>query len=247
MLRRLRLGLEHKWNPRILLTAASLEVVVAAGAIGGAVAPNLADWESFDYLAHRAWKISLLGVVESLAAVYGLVGMWRIYAELRTTLRAGRIGLGHLERYRELQGKLQLLIGVLGATLGLVILAVGAERNAVDAYGKRLCGPGGSCDTHFPSEYVLVYGFYFTALLAFAYAPVQLALVTLGRRMREAAAPTADLLKPGADVAAWQGKRAALDEILDLKTGTASSFRAALAVLTPLIGSLTGLLFGTGG
>jgi ATP phosphoribosyltransferase len=37
-----------------------------------------------------------------------------------------------------------------------------------------------------------------------------------------------------------------LDDLLDLELGTLGNLRAGLAILTPLIGSLTGLLIGTG-
>jgi hypothetical protein len=90
---------------------------------------------------------------------------------------------------------------------------------------------------------VLVYGFYFTALLGFAYVPVGLALLDVGRRIRASVAPVADAMAPNADIGAWQEKRSKLGEILDLDLGTATSFRTAIAILTPVLGSLTGLLF----
>jgi hypothetical protein len=247
-------GLGHRGQWRIWGSATAMFAVALGGALVGTIVPDVLGWESFSYLHGRPWKISLLSLFGCLVAVYGLVGMWRIYYELRPK-RDESVSLAYLPTYLKLHDKLQQLITVVGGALGLVVLAAAAERNAAQAFEKKICPQpdllhrllpalgGGGCDAHFPYEFVLVYGFYFTALLGFAYVPVGLALQDVGRKMRASSAPVDDVLGENPDVPGWKAKREALTDILDLDVGTATSFRTAIAILTPVIGSLTGLLF----
>lgn len=257
VLLRIGKGLGHGGEARIWASAAAMFLIALSGVLFGAIVPDVRGWDSFGYLPGRPWKISLLGLFGCLVAVYGLFQMWQIYFELKE--KREDVDLTDLPRYLKLHDKLQQLITLLGGALGLVVLAAAAERNAALAFEKQICPKpdllhrllpqlgGGGCDAHFPYEFVLVYGFYFTALLGFAYTPVGLALLDVGRKMRASAAPVSEIFPrspPGApDIAAWNAKRSALDDILDLKAGTATSFRTAVAILTPVIGSLTGLLF----
>jgi hypothetical protein len=252
---RIQKGLGHAREWRVVATSAAVFLFALAGGLAGAIIPDVKGWSSFDYLHGRPWKISLLSFVGAVVAVYGMVGMWRIYYELRSK-RDLPVTIRYLATYVKLHGKLQQLITVLGGALGLVVLAAAAERNAAHSWDARVCphglavrvlhelGAGGAgCGGKFPYEFVLVYGFYFTALLGFAYVPVGLALLDVGRRIRASTTPISDAVKDGANLSAWQDKRSKLSEILDLDLGTTTSFRTAIAILTPLIGSLTGLLF----
>jgi hypothetical protein len=163
---RIRQGLRHARQGRFVVTAILMWLIVMGGVAGGAFAPAAAHWRSYRYLPDRQWKILLLGGLIALAAVYGLVGIWRIYAELKEKLRQGAVGLRYVDRYLELREKLQLQLVTIGGALGLVILTTGAERNAVQSYGGRFClspdvlqrilHESPSCDTHFPAEFVLV-------------------------------------------------------------------------------------------
>jgi hypothetical protein len=253
----LRSDLEHCRERRILVAGGTLWVLVLGGVVAGAFGPQWAHWHSFEYLDDRGARITILGAIGSLVAMYGVTAIWAIYWKLKAMLQAGNLGLDHVHLYLSLQDKLQQLLLIIGSALGLTILTVGAERNAVITWATTpprcasrspletfVLGPV-SCDTHFPPEYMLVYGFFFTVLLAVAYAPAQFALADVGRRIRDSAASLDSLTAQ--NVAGRQAERTALDELLDLKLGTFGSFRAALAILTPLIGSLTGLLFHTGG
>jgi hypothetical protein len=250
-----RKGLAHLWEKRIVVAGAVLWLFALVGAGIGAYGPDHGDWGSFEYVDHRTIKIGILGAAGSAVAMYGVLGLWAVYRELKEKLGQGGIGLDYLGRYIVLQEKLQALLVIVGSLLGLTIFAVAAERNAVLAWGDPDCptqtplqkfvfGPA-HCETHFPPEYMLIYGFFFTTLLAFAYAPAQLALVSAGRRIRDSAAPL-DNLAPDA-IVERHARREALESLLDLKLGTFGSFRSGLAILTPLLGSLTAVLFGAGG
>lgn len=246
------LGQRVFW-PTLAMTAGVL-AVLALGAVG----PDVESWRAYDFVPQRSSKIAFLGLLGSMIALYGVVGMWRIYFRAKDGLRKTGEESKDVDGYLALHENLQLFLVILGALLGLTILAAAAERNLVLGYhDKVLCpepnavrralGLVPKCESaHFPPEYLLLYGFAFTTLLAFAYLPVQSTLVAYGRRIREAFAPTQCLQEAHADVRAWHDKRDALDEILQLKVGAGANFRATIAILTPLVGALTSLLFKAG-
>lgn len=224
----------------IVGTTVVMAVAILSVALTGALAPSLVPYDAFHAVHWRAAKITAAGLLGTAFALYALVGMWRIYGRVKTKLgEENSSGLDEVDTYLGLHENLQLLLVILGAMLGLTILAAAAERNVVTSYA-------GSQEehSHFPPEVVLVYGFLFTTLLAFAYIPVQSALAAYGRRIREEAWPTRKLTRLNASK--WQSERATLDEILQLKVGAGANFRATIAVLTPLIGALTTLLFNKG-
>jgi hypothetical protein len=252
----IRRGLDRLWARDIVVAAFFFCLVVLIGVFGGALGPHWAGWDDvkdpYGYLDHRWLRISILGIVGTLVAMYGVLAIWAIYRELKAMLLRGNLGLGDVDDYLALQDKLQLLLVILGGALGLTILAVGAERNAILEWTQRNCPTRSpvvefvlgtpSCPSHFPPEFMLIYGFFFTALLALAYIPAQLALASVGRRIRDTVASLEGL--NAHNLAGRRAKRDALESLLDLKVGTAASFRSGLAILTPLIGSLTALLFG---
>jgi hypothetical protein len=249
LVREIRRGLRRA-DRRIAFAVVVMAIFVGLGVLAGAFVPAHYHWHSYGYLEHRRWKIAILGVFGAAVALYGFETMWKIYRELD---KRRREPVGPLDeeipRYLWLHDRLQQLIVLLGGAVGLATLAAGAERRVVGKWfecdatpfqsflGADHCRP-----LNFPAEYVLLYGFYFTTLLALAYGPVHLTLMAVGRRLRAVA--LADV--PVTDIETWQSKRSALNAVLDLDIATATSFRAALAILTPLIASLTGLLFGSG-
>jgi hypothetical protein len=252
----IRRGLDRLWARGIVVAAVFFCFVVLVGVFGGALGPHWAHWDDvqdpYGYLDHRWLRISILGIVGTLVAMYGVLAIWAIYRQLKAMLQRGNLGLGDVDDYLALQDKLQRLLVILGSALGLTILTVGAERNAILAWTARNCPTRSpvvefvlgkaSCPSRFPPEFMLIYGFFFTALLALAYTPAQLALVSVGRRIRDSVASLEGL--NARNLADRRAEREALESLLDLKVGTAASFRSGLAILTPLIGSLTALLFG---
>jgi hypothetical protein len=249
LIRQIRRGL-HPADRRILVAALVMLGFALLGVLAGAFVPAYFHWHSYGYLTHRRWKIAILGALGASVSVYGFQAMWKIYRELDDRRRSTELEELDVEipRYLWLRDKLQQLIVLLGGAVGLATLAAAAERRAVEKWFscdatplQTFLGIGHCQPTNFPSQYVLLYGFYFTTLLALAYGPVHLMLMAVGRRLRAEALKDIGL----DDFEKWQSKRSALNSVLDLDIATATSFRAALAILTPLIASATGLLFGT--
>jgi hypothetical protein len=163
--------------------------------------------------------------------VGAIIGVWLVGFAFRELSRDRFPSARTLTHFLQLRDELNVLLAIVGAIVGLGTLATGALRNAVVAVGVR-----------FPSQYVLIFGLYYSALIALAYAPSYVAMRAAGEAIRERSAPLVSPLDPTfADVVA---KRKTLDELMQLNLSATSSFKAGVAILTPLAGSLVALLIG---
>jgi hypothetical protein len=218
-------------------------VALAGAAIVFAFAKNtlpehLARYPETFPLSHYQSKI---GVVVALVLAMGLAGVCGIWI---AGLRADRLFRGdadvadELADFLHLRRTLTMLLGCVATGIGLATLATGALRQAVLAM-NGLLAPGETAFA-FDQQYVLLYGLVFTGLLAVAYAPSFLALKDAGNRLREATLP---LLPPG-DPAFGErvDARKRLDDFLEVSLSATASFRATVAILTPLASALVGLL-----
>ena len=123
--------------------------------------------------------------------------------------------------------------------IGAAVLATGGLRNAVLAYSAS---PGAHA-VDFPREFVLMYGIFYSAVLALVYVPTYARLSEVGRAIRDRSLPAPEMTDQS-----WTRRyeaRTRADEFLQLGLSTSQSFRAGVAILTPLAGSLLGLLIGT--
>jgi hypothetical protein len=120
----------------------------------------------------------------------------------------------------------------LGALIGGITLATGALRNAATAIegNKQII----------PPEVVLVYGAYFTVLVALVYAPTYVTLQTTGRNLQDSVLP---MPSPASqEWETWCKKRQGLEEVLRLEKGGTQSFQTSFAILAPLAGSIISIL-----
>jgi hypothetical protein len=151
-------------------------------------------------------------------------GLKRLSAEELATEKA-------LETFLALQDNLHRFLGTFGAILGLIVLSTGAQRQAVLAYAPH---------TEYDSELVLVYGFFFSILVAAVYLPTYLTLARVGNDIRDAFYPAVPPTSPE-----WEDRTAKRDKlggVLELQVGPLSRFKASAAILTPLVGSLIALV-----
>lgn len=181
-------------------------------------------------LEQHSLKIAVvvaIGLVIGFAAIAGIWATAMLLNRLRPENPPTR---EDLERFLALRRDLTSLLAVAGALIGLATLATGALRLAVLATDRL----------QFASEYVVAYGLFFTGLLAIGFAPAFLAMRGAGARLRDSAHP---LSAPNdADFAEVIARRAALDVVLETNLSASATFKAGVAILTPLAGSLLGLV-----
>lgn len=184
-----------------------------------------------NYMPGHEVKVSLLSLVGLLVSLVAALGVWFVRGGLMQ-LAAKDLGTEKaLSTFLALQSELRRFLGTLGAILGLLILATSAQREALLEYK-----PGYEYDY----ELILVYGLSFSILVAAIYLPTHLTLAQVGNRIRDSFFPAVPPSSPE-----WEdrtAKREKLGSLLELEVGPLGGFKAGVAILTPLFGSLIGLL-----
>ena len=189
-------------------------------------------------LAYHTVKMPLISVVGSIVGTLAIVGIWLVQAALeRMRLRIEiESGEGHTKEIKEflsLQTTLERCLLAAGIIIGAATLATGGLRNATLAYEKTAT---------FPREYVLLYGMFFSGLLALIYAPVYASLSAVRACLYDAIIPVP--VTPPDSWSSWHSNRKAVGELLQVQSGPITSFTNGVSVLTPLIGSLVAILLG---
>jgi hypothetical protein len=225
-----RLRIHWRGNQREILESLGLLAAATwAGVLGGSLAEKFPS-----YLPHHTAKLLVLSGFGWLAGSVAATGIWLVHGALKEML-ARSPQEGDLEELLDLRETLQRFLFVSGSIIGLAILGAGAERNMIAAFVGDSTKPTG-----FPIEFVLIYGCFFSAILALVYFPTQLTLTRTCRVVRDHYAPL-----PNPSDATWAAiwqKRTLLDDALSMKVGASGSFKAGVTILTPLLGSVTGLL-----
>jgi hypothetical protein len=184
-------------------------------------------------LRHHTEKIDLIAGCGFLVGLVAIAGIWLTGMAFRPLARDGAPTAATLRAFLQQRNDLNTLLAIVGAIVGLGTLATGALRNAIVAVHIA-----------FPSVYVLIFGLYYSGLIALAYAPSYLAMKAAGERIRDKGAElVAPCDKTFVEVIA---KRRALEDLLQLNLSASASFKAGVAILTPLAGSLVALLIGKG-
>jgi len=215
--------------------AGSREVVWATAALAlvglvVAVLPPLTG-ELPDTIPNRGLKTFILNVVAFALAIYAARAMWFAVAELRALGSSRAAGLDALLLHRRLRGELQLLLRVLGALVTLAVIASAALR----AFTASV-DPDGAL----PAQAVVLYGVTLSLVLALIYVPAHQTMLASGGALRERIAP---LLPPGdPGFEGRLGLRDRIDSFLGLDVAATVSLRAAIAILSPLLGSLVSLV-----
>jgi hypothetical protein len=230
-LRELKRHLVEKWV-EILMTS-----VVFAIVFGIPFVIRSKPEFKFEFpLNHHHVKIGILGFIGFIIALSTAIGIWVVHVALRNIFMREEPGERHIVGFLQYRDYLQRFLSIAGAILGLTTLATGALRNALITYGVD--------PTYFPSELVLGYGLYYSALLALTYAPTYASMIRVGRLIRDALCPL-----PSSDTQAWRdwySNRRILDDMLKLQIGARESLPAGVAILAPLGGSVLSVLLGGG-
>jgi hypothetical protein len=209
------------------------------------IVPPLTSGPATPLPGHR-YKITAFIVLAFVAAAPWIIATWRTgtlarrftekaradatgwVAELAGAVKpAAAHPFDGYHRLRELLGHAVTILSVIVAG---ITLTTGALRLAVTSSDKH---------ADFPVASVLVYGGFFSLLLALVYLPVQLRLLELGRHLRDWAAPVTARDE-------WHGerfkRRGDAETQLGLTAGPVASMQAGLAILAPLATGLVGAL-----
>jgi hypothetical protein len=187
------------------------------------------------FLPHLTWKVRGLTIAALLVALVAATSVWVIRGRLEQLLDK-RPTKADLAAYSEMRADLDRLLAYLGAVVGLAVLSSAAMRNVVrDVLPSEL--------DSFHAEAVILYGLVLSLILAGVYLPTFAVARAVGARFRDELAPFPE---PSALDEGFE-KRKRLDDALGLTVSATASFRAAVAILSPLLGGLASLLPKIGG
>lgn len=192
------------------------------------VAGGIARLRNPYVMSGQSWKIPLLHLVAGAAAVPFFVVLKRV--QLCAAEEVGwSTTAGDIERIHILRGYLRSATASLGAIITLAVVATGALRQAVEAAAL----------TPLPDTFVVVYGAWFTGVLAAIYLYVSTALDARARTILERAAPLPDPSPAAAEAfSASTSLRRELSAELELGGDARKNLEGLIAVLSPLAGAL---------
>ncbi|MFE9097260.1 hypothetical protein [Streptomyces sp. NPDC007264] len=192
------------------------------------------------------WRMTVLVVLGQLCALPALLGLWDVQARLVELARNRRMpgttvtvtaptsaplptdvpadGLRTLERLWKDTMKYLTCAALIIST---AVINTGALRNSLLAHEKRTPG----FDVDFPAGHVLLYGAFFSVLVAMIFLPVMLQWRAMAHRLVETAfpLPSPDRLTPE-----WLERRSALVSFLRLDLSLSKLLSPALGILAPL-------------
>jgi hypothetical protein len=246
-------SLRRQWSARSFLSSEVLLSIFAIAAIAAAfVVVSQRTKHSPEYIPGHTWRLITLTTAGLVVGLVAASGIWLARAGLR------RLGQQPSSAESEKAAALRLFLickddldrflGALGAILGLLVLTTAAHRQMVLAYVTYAAyhkqpGPTGLINpihTDYGFQLVLLYGLFFTILVAAVYLPTHLTRIRVGDRIRDAYFPA---LLP--DSPEWISRSASRDQlagVLGLRDGPLSQFKAVVPIVTPLIAALIGLL-----
>lgn len=179
----------------------------------------------------QTWKIALLHILGGVGAAPLFVAMKRIQLSAIDD-RLWSATRRDIEHMRVLRRHLRTVTAALGMTVAFAVISSGALRAAVDAAGRGAL----------PASFIVIYGAWFTGVLAAVYLHAFTALERRGHSIMEKAAPLPDPDPASAEVfAKTAGLRSVLSQELELGGDPRKNLEGLIAVLSPLIGGLLSL------
>jgi hypothetical protein len=187
-------------------------------------------------LAYQTLKMPLISFIGSIAGTLAIVGIWLVQAaseRMECRLESGAEHTKEVKIFLDLQTKLERFLLAAGIIIGAATLATGGLRNATLAYEKT---------APFPRENVLLYGMFFSGLLALIYVPAYASLSAVRSALHDAMVPIPET--PPDSWNGWYSDRKAVGELLQVQSGPIASFTNGVSILTPLAASLVAILLG---
>lgn len=193
-------------------------------------------------LPGQGWKVPLLHLVGAVAMLPFLVGLkWTQLA--CDDEKAWSTTAADIERLQQLRRFLRTATASIGVVIALALVSTGILREAVEAADFSAVDPNGANHNPLPQSFVIVYGAWLTGVLAAIYLYVFAALDGRGRSIIDAAAPLLDPKLETSEAFATRTKlRRELAEQLEVGGDPRKNLEGLVAVFTPLIAALLGLV-----
>jgi hypothetical protein len=172
---------------------------------------------------HLRAKIDVLSVFPVIIALAGGLGIWLVHIGLDREFDTRRATEKAVDCYLWLRDQLRTLLFAEAALLSVTVLGTGGLRSAILAWNPK---------ADFESTWIVLYGAFFSVLLALAYLPTHVRLMAVGHQLRDqlvAARPA-----PEGGWKAWHEERDALGDYLELQAPGTPAVRAFATVLSPL-------------
>jgi hypothetical protein len=216
----------HETVSFLVFVYGAIVLLLVLGAMAGLASPTV--------LQGQQWKNVVLHIVAGVAIFPFLVALKRIQLcaaeDASWSATARDVELVHVLR-RDLRSATMCL----GAIVALAVVSTGALRTAVAAAQLRAL----------PETFVLLYGGWFTGILAGIYVYVFGAVEARARWIVDRAAPYENRdLASGREEDATRRLRTALSEELELGGDPRKNLEGLVAVFSPLIGALLSRLGG---
>lgn len=192
------------------------------------------------------FKLVAIGVVGVLVAAVHAFGILCVHAQLIDWRRRSAPGEtvcspSRLEkdtrRFLQLRSQVRLFLGFAATIIGIATLSTGALREVVNE------GALTSAD-RFPASLAMAYGLHFSALLAAVYLPAQFTLNSIGELLAERLVTQS--LGKRARWKEWTDEQRAVRTYLGLEDNALDVLRDGIAMLAPLMASLSSLLLSHG-
>ncbi|HSK15246.1 MAG TPA: hypothetical protein VK915_03665 [Gaiellaceae bacterium] len=211
------------------VNAATVTLLILAVVIGP-LPPLLGLRDPADTIPNHTVKRALINAAGLALALYAIRAMWYLAMKTRTLASPGQADEA-VVLHQQARGDLQILLGILGALVTLAVISAAALRGLtlrVDA------------DEALPPELVIIDGIVLSFLLGLIYVPAYLTLQQAGQRLRDEIAPMPPISNPAFGERLDQRSR--LDALFGLDISPTMSLRSSVAILSPLLGSLTSLI-----
>ncbi|MFE8602532.1 hypothetical protein [Archangium violaceum] len=220
-----------------------------------ALSPTLLGWATGEFsggvfrgfslathLPYHTGKIRTLSICGGLIASLQLLGAFCVQARLG---RLATAPSGNFERdateFLVLRDKLKRFVLFVSLGVGAATLSTGALRNLVNGYVALQAKPlPPNAPLPISIEVVLAYGLFWTLLLGLAFLPVHLTLASAAQRLVEGYMRTFQARPTNLEERLKQ--RRVAEEYLGVNEDAFQAIKTALVVLSPLLGSLSGLL-----
>ncbi len=189
--------------------------------------------EGAGVLTYQRLKLDILLGLGLIVALLAMIGMWLVSAALRAEFQEVPVDPRPIGRFQTLRDLLQRFLYVLGLLISLVTLSNGAQRNALIAAGVIQ-------ESAVPIANILIWGAYYTAMVALSYIPTYLLLREVGQRICHAYFPVSSITPES--LSEWHAGRKGLEALLNMGGGIGQNLQSGIVILSPLLSGIISIL-----